>query len=361
MSHPKPEHHPDEISLFEFLSSIANILRWAKSNFKWLSLSILIFSGGIFLWTVSRPQTYTAELTFMLNDDNNPQISSVGGILGQLGLPIPSGKYNVDKLLEIAKSRKILENALFEKVQIAGKETFIANHFIEIYQLRSSWQKKDDFYKTFSFTQSETSLFSNRENYALKALYQKIIGSEQNRNHALFSTDYGRLDYIMSFVTTTLSPELSIAFTNAMYNQVSSFYIEKAIEKNQMIYDIIEIKRDSLANLVQETSLEIARIKDRNSGTFRSVNNVDVANLTAYLTGLETAYQEVEKSLNNADIALQSGTPLIQLLDQPIPPLSPDGKSLIKRIILGAIIGAIFFVLIQLFGQIYSLSKNAYS
>ena len=354
------DQHPDEISLSEFLSSLAVIFSWVKDHIIGLILSITLFVGISLGWTLTRPSTYTAQLTFMLNDDNNPQITSIGGVLGQFGLPIPSGKYNVDKLLEIAKSRKILESAIFQTANIDGINTFLANHFINIYALRKVWSNKDTEYANFSFKTDSVENFSPEENFALKSLYNLIIGQEE-RSNALFQTDYGKTDYIMSFETTTQSPELSIAFTNSMYDEVSEFYIEKAVEKNQSVYDLIKVRRDSLAILVQETSYKIAQIKDRTAGSFRSINNVDVANLTAYLVGLETAYQEVEKSLNNADIVLKTGTPLIQLLDRPIPPLSPDGSGILKKIALATVLAIIFYLVFQSILQILWLSKNSNS
>ncbi len=352
-------NYPDELTFEELIYSMASIVKWFRKHLVPIIVACLICSALSVLWAVRKPETYTATLSFMLNDDNNPQVSNIGNILGQFGIPITSGKYNVDKLLEISKSRRILESTLFQKKIVDDKEDLLANHFINIYDLASNWSSQDGRLDNFKFSEKDPEEFGDYENFALKRLNALIMGSANNRSEALFTTDYGKTDYIMTFSTRCLSEELAIEFTNEIYDQISQFYVQNATEKNQSIYNLIKQRRDSLADAVQNTTYDIASLKDKSQGTFRRTNNVDIANLEGQLIGLETAFQEVEKSLNAADIALKNSTPLIKDLDRPIAPIAPNRPSTLKYGLLGITLGFILYVLFLNAYRIIQLSRTS--
>ena len=106
------EKYADEITLDEVISSSADIIRWIRSNVIGLGLTCLVAVGAVLVWYAQQEEHYVAELSFMLNDDNNPQISGMAGVLSQFGIASSGGKYNVDKLLEIARSQRIIESTL---------------------------------------------------------------------------------------------------------------------------------------------------------------------------------------------------------------------------------------------------------
>ena len=110
------------------------------SNWKVFVLSILLSCGGLWFWSQSKAPTYNAKLTLMLSDDSGQSITGLSSILGQFGLPVSTGKYNIDKLLEIARSRHILEQVLKSQCDIKGEHKSIADHLIGLYKIDESWQ-----------------------------------------------------------------------------------------------------------------------------------------------------------------------------------------------------------------------------
>ena len=86
--------------------------------------------------------------------------------------------------------------------------------------------------------------------------------------------------------------------------------------------------------------------------------NVKLAQEESMLTGLQAAYREVERSLNNAELALRSNTPLIRLLDRPIAPLTKHRPSLKRWVIYTTGLASFFFVLSLIGFQLFQLVQN---
>ncbi len=356
-SGPSDEGFEDEITFKELIFSLAGIITWIKGHILKLSIFIFIGLSVSLFWAFKQAPTYVAELTFMLNDDNNPQVSGLSGLLGQFGLPVPSGKYNVDKLLEIAKSRRLMDSTLLSSANINGRTDLLANHLMEAFDLTSKWSERDERFKDFLFNKNRPREDSRLDQFALKSLSSMIAGASQDRSNALLTTDYGKTDYIMSLVMKSPSEELSISFVNELYNQVSKFYVDKAVEKNKSIYNIIRQKKDSISALINSTAYDIADLKDKESGTFRNTNKVKVKLLESQLLRLQAASEEIVKNFERAQFVLETNTPLIQILDWPLSPLSPQKPSVVKYGLFGAFLGVLLFLVVIFLGQVIRVAQ----
>ena len=288
-----------------------------------------------------------ADLSFMLNDDNNPNISGVTSILGQLGIAPQTGKYNVDKLLEIAASRRIITKSLLTKARVGDQEDLLANHLIEKLGLREAWSQRDPGYESFLFSATDSSAINPMEEFALKDLYQRVAGTKNDRSKGLLTSDYGNTHYIMSLTVTTPSDSLSIALVKSIYKEVSDFYVEKSIESSQRVYNLLLAEKDSIDQRISDIAYDVALIGDKNSGAFRYQNNVKSALLEKELAGLEVVSEEIIKNVSRAEYALKTSTPLIQVLDVPSYPLSPQKGSLYKLLLIGLLGGFLLFGLVQ--------------
>lgn len=345
------EPYPDEITLRELVLSTAHLIKWLKKHVLRLLLFGVIFGALGALWAKNQQESYTAHLSFILSDDNNPQISGLGSMLGQLGFPSTGGRYNVDKLLEIAKSRLLIERTLLEESKVNSTTDLIANHMIEYLDMDDIWSKKDPAFEGYRFTNTNDSLFSDLDRFAIKSLVQTIAGSKDNRKSALFTTDYGNTDYIMTFSLNSPSEGLSMAFVNHHYDNVSDHYVSRAVAKNRAIYNLILNDRDSLITLVNQTAFEAATLKDQSAGSFRNTDNAKIALAETKLRTLQSALEEVITNLGRAQYILDTNSPLIQLIDRPKSPLSPLKPSVFKYSIAAALIGICLYFL-TIFGRL---------
>jgi len=358
----KKEQYIDEITLQEVVVSSAKILSWLKSHGLRLLVICGITTALSIYWASSKEDQYTATVSFILSDDNNPQISSVGGVLGQLGLPIPSGRYNVDKLMGIAKTRGLVESTLLIEVPLEGKEDILANHIIDIFGLGDVWSTRDERFKQFRFSEYKAEVAKDLENYAMKQLINLFAGSQGSSANGLLIADYGRSDYIMTLSLKTPSEALSIAYVNHHFDNLLEYYTSKASAKNQSVYNLISAKSDSLNQVIVNTAREIAQLRDRASTSFRSTDNVRLLLLEAELRGLQANSEEIMRNLGRAQYLLETSTPLIQLLDRPRPPLTKETPSILKYGLLGGIIGFILYLLMCFLSLVlgYYKRQNSY-
>jgi hypothetical protein len=344
LSSERPKY-VDEITLRDLTKMSASLILWLRIHIVRLLVIWIISIGGMILYQNQKPQLYIGELSFIFNDQNNPQISGASGILSQLGLPTSTGRYNVNKLIRISIDRSLIERTLQVKTQVDGKSDYLANHFIDIYELNKKWNKVNRDWGAFKFSDDPSSWDSDIGRVYRKDLSTLIGGTNNDRSNALLSADYGQSDYIMQFALRSPSEELSSEFVNHHYDIVSRYYLEKSTVNNQNLYDLSKTTSDSLKKEITQLSKEIATIRDQSTGSFRNRDGVQADLKEVQLRTLLTESEEVTKYLLRAEYALQTSTPLIELLRRSEPPLNIQKPSLPKALIYGLIIGGLLYLL----------------
>ncbi len=353
MNQNLPEIHepPDEEltlrDLFVRVREYAAEIRRSWGTMALICLPFLIWQGYMAFTT---PVQFQAGLTFMVDDDTGGGAGLLNSILGDIGLG--SEKNNNDKIIELAKSMRIIRKSLFQRVDIQGQTDFLANHFIRIQHLHEEeWYKKpkspdQPSLNGFLFTRDSFEQFGRLEYAAFKSIYGILLGDEK---HApLFSTRTNQDSGIMSFALTTRSEELTIATLRAIFDQLSAFYIISSTEKQQATFDIIQAKADSIRRLLTGTEYRAAQFREQNNLLLRPTDQLPTERMTREKGIYALMYGEALKNLELADFALRNKVPYIQPIDLPIPPLTgmPYGKkkALLLGLGLGLLVGGLFVV-----------------
>lgn len=329
----------DEITLKELILKVKEFYFEVLQNWKLVVMITVPFVIYFLFKAISTPVTYPASLTFMLNEDEGGGMGGAMAILSQFGFGGggSSGKYNLEKILQLSKTRKIIQNALFEKSTINDKYDIIGNHLIDIYDYHEAWEDSEIGLKDFKFVHNEVERFDLAENTALKSLHRKIIGGENTKG--LFSTGINEETGIMTFNVNSESAEFSISLLHGIYNHLDTFYTTKTIEKQQATYDLVRSKVDSVENALNTKEARLAKLMDSSRGIYNNYDNLQTSRLTRDVQVLNILYGEAIKNLEIADFSLKNKTPFIQLIDTPIPPIPPVAESKIKAIIMGGFLG----------------------
>ena len=312
-----------------------------------ICLPFLIWQGYLAFTT---PVKYSAALTFMVDDDAGGGAGLINSLLGDIGLG--AGENNNDKIIELAKSMRIVRQALFQKVAVGGQSDYLANHFIRIQKLHEEeWYKKpkspgQPSLNGFLFTRDSFEQFSRLEYAAFKSIYGILLGDEKHT--PLFSTRTNQDSGIMSFSLSTRSEEMTIALLRAIFDQLSAFYILSSTEKQQATFDIIQAKADSIRRLLTGTEYRAAQFREQNNLLLRPTDQLPTERMGREKGMYALMYGEALKNLELADFALRNKVPYIQPIDLPIPPLSaaPYGKkkALLLGLGLGLLLGGLFVV-----------------
>ena len=295
---------------------------------------------------------YPASITFSVDEDEGGSASALTGILGQFGLgSVRPTRFNLDKIMALSKSRRVIQETLFAKVTVNGKEDFLANHLLREYKLNEADPKKKT--KAFLFTHDSLPIFTLEENQKLMELYGFIIGPKENPKKALMTADYNEDTNIMSIDAKTTDDTLSLQLAQRMFESLSGYYVSKTIEKQLKIYNIVAAKRDSVLAALKAAEYQLASFKDTHRSLLMRTDQITELRLQREITALAAMYGEVLKNTEAASFSLKTKTPFIQVIDAPIPPVQPILLSLIRQLVIGLIIGGVI-------GGVFVLGRKLY-
>ena len=334
---------------------------WFEAWKYWWVIVIFIFVVGIFqIYTVFKAKAYyPAKLTFMVNKEEGGGFGGMAGVLGSFGFGGGGGDYNLEKMLELIKSRKIVQNVLLEKGYALGKTDYYANHLINAYEYHDQWSEDTTGLNGLLFEHDSIPLFSRAENKALKVLHARLIGSKELGIEALLKSTISESTGIMTLSINTFGEDLSINLLETVFEELSEFYVDKAIEKQKHTYDAISTKADSLHKELNSAEYGLANFMDRNRGLYNKTDQLQRLRLEAKVKMLGAAWAKVEEQKEIAEFSLRDRTPIIQVIDLPIAPIKPAKKSLIVGILMAIILGTFLGLLYVIGRKIYRDIMNA--
>jgi hypothetical protein len=341
----------DEISLKELILKIKEW--WIYLLSKWKLIIVIAFMGallGLAYSLMSKP-IYKAEFSFVLEDEKSSGgLSGALGLASQFGLDLggggAGGAFAGDNLLELMKSRSMVQKALLSPVNIQGKDQSLADYYISLKDMRKGWEGKV-YLETLNYpVNADLSTFNRLQDSVLMGIHQDIIKN-------LLSV--AKIDKKLSILKVTVNSENEIfskAFTEALVSVVSNFYVETKTKKSTANVAILQHQTDSVRNQLNRAISGVAQSNDaipnlnasrqilRSSGQQRQI---DVQANTAILT-------ELVKNLELSKLSLRKETPLIQVIDLPVLPLAVEKFGKVKGILMGGFLAG-FLVVVFLIGK----------
>ena len=335
----------DEISLKELIQKIQEWIAYLKTQWK-LIIGIAALGGIIgFVYASFQKPTYLATTTFVLEEDKGGS----GGLGGAMGLASSfgfdlggggGGLFTSSNIIELMKSRLVVEKTLLNPVQVSGKEISLADYYIQINELKSK--------RSFP-AKADRTKFNLEQDSILYSISSNLI----NNNLEIAQKD--KKVSIISLTVKTENELFSKLFCEQLLKETSDFYIETKSKKSRLNVDILQHQADSIRAELNGAITGVATANDnvynlnpaynvkKTPGTRRQV---DVQANTAILTQL-VAQLELSK------VSLRKETPLVQIIDRPILPLEKEKVGRLKSLILGGFLAGFLTVLYLVFGQLY--------
>ncbi len=330
----------ESISFKEVFNKILEQFRYLIS--KWLIIVILGLLGGAcgLVYALFQKPTYTAGLTFAMEDEKN----AGGGLSGALGLASTlgvdlgasaGGAFSSSNLMELMKSRNLVEKTLLNPVQINGKEVTLAELYVITKELREKWKNRPLLRQVSYPPNKIRSSFSLQEDSVLGVIYKRLL-MEGNLVVAQRDKKIGIISVDVEFENELFAKY----FVETLVRETSEFYIESKSKKAKMNVAILQRQTDSIRSELNAAITGVAAANDNIYGLNSALNikrvptarkQVDVQANTAILTQLVT-------NLELAKVTLRKETPLIQIIDVPILPLIKEKVSKIKSILLGGVL-----------------------
>ena len=347
----------DEISLKELLLKIKDWYRFLLT--KWLLIVAAgIIGGAIGVgYAITQKATYTASLSFTLEDEKSGGggLSGAMGLASSLGIDLggsAGGAFSGANLLELMKSRNIVEKALLNPISVNGKTQSFAQYYITINELNKNWSEKPELKNIIFAIDADRSKYTLQQDSILGNLYASIAGT----NGLLSVAQKDKKISIISIDVKSTNELFSKAFAESIAQEVSSYYIEIKSKKARQNMEILQHQTDSIRAELNGAITGVAAAADNTFGLNPAMmvrkspgtrRQVDVQANTAILTQLVT-------NLEMAKVSLRKETPLIQVIDKPILPLKKEKVGKLKSLILGGFLAGFLTALILVFKKLFA-------
>lgn len=344
----------DEISLKELIQKIQEWVAYLKTQWK-LVIGIAALGAIIgFAYASFQKPTYQATSTFVLEEDKGG--GGLGGAMGlassfglDLGGAGAGGLFTSSNIIELMKSRLVVEKTLLNPVQVGGKEVSLADYYIQFNNLKEDWAKKTALANISFPTNTDRTKFSLVQDSVLQ-----VISSDLTKENLVIAQKDKKVS-IISMTVKTKNELFSKLFCEQLLKETSDFYIETKSKKARLNVEVLQHQADSIRAELNGAITGVAAASDNVYNLNPAFNvkrtpstrrQVDVQANTAILTQL-VAQLELSK------VSLRKETPLVQLIDRPILPLEKEKLGRIKSFVLGGFLAGFLSVLYLVFGRLY--------
>lgn len=331
----------NELSLKELILKIQGWWRYILS--KWLIILIVGLLGGALglFYSLSKQPTYTATLTFVLEEENKGGLGNLGGLAAMAGINIggsAGGIFQGDNILELYKSRSMLTKTLLSSS--GTNDSLLVDRYIAFNNLRESWDE-DKNLKTIDFS-IPSSKFTLKHDSLLGVFVNNI------RKNFLQVVKPDKMLSLIQVQTQTPNESFSKDFTESLVQNVNGFYVETKTKKAFENLSIVQHQVDSVRQELNAAIGGVASAMDANpnANPARQVLRVPSSKRQVDVQANQAILNELVKNLEVSKISLRRETPLIQIVDQPILPLKQERLGKAKGIVIGGIIAGFLIVLI---------------
>lgn len=300
--------------------------------------------GVGYAW-ISPPQ-YQSRLTFALDAGNN----DVGGLSGAinlaaqfgLGLGSEGNMFMGDNIIEIIKSRRIVEKVLLTAENFDGKDATLADYYLDITGLRAKYDSKERTKNIHFAPGSNKNGYTYLQDSLLNVLYLKMV----NDNITASRPDKKLILYELKIVSP--NEKFSKVFTDRLIQEAAAFYTEITSQKDKETVDLLEQRVDSMKRNVGNSILSRAISKDANINPAFAIAQTNPSIQEYNMTAYSEAYKELFKNLELAKYQYLKKIPLLQIVDHADYPMEKIKLSKALSFIIG-FITAVFLLLIYLY------------
>lgn len=344
----------NEISIKEVILKVSRLRQYILS--KWITILTLTALGMLlgFAYAHFKKPIYTAATTFVLEEgDKGGGLGQYAGLASMVGIDLGAagggGIFQGDNILALYKSRTMIEKTLLTEVDCHGHKQTLIENYIAFNHLRSKWSEipglKDiEFKKRANFTRTQDSVLG------------KVV-EDINRRYLNVDKPDKKLS-ILKVEVKAADEFFAKRFNEEIVKNVNDFYVQTKTKKSLVNVSILQQKTDSVRAVMNGAIFTGASIADAtpNLNPTRQVQRIAPMQRSQF--NAETNKEilgELVKNLELSKISLRKEMPLIQVIDEPVFPLTNDKVGKLKGIVLG---GFIMFFLTVLFLIIRRIFKS---
>jgi hypothetical protein len=332
---PSTKRSEDEQVIKGIVVTVRNWNKFLWSKLPWI-LGIALSCGilGFTYATIKKP-IYTATTTFVLEENGSAAFGNLGGLASMIGVDIGGGGgglFSGDNILELYKSRNMIQKTLLTKTVFDNSNELLIDRFIKFNKLESKWDETD-------WTKIN---FNNPTR--LTVLQDSVLGevvNEINRRTLSVTKPDKKLSIIKVDVNSK-DQKFAKAFADIIVMEVNRFYVDTKTKRSLDNVKILQHKTDSVRRVMNGAINTAAAVADAtpNLNITRQAQRTAPIQRSQFSAETNKAVlSELVKNLEISKMNLLKETPLIQVIDRPIYPLERTKPSKLIYSFLGFFLG----------------------
>ena len=339
--------HNDEIQLKDILIKLSEYKTYLfRKKFVIITISGFFLVLGI-VFAISADKKYTAELTFVVEGQQGSggNLGAMSGVASQFGFDIGSSSratFSQNNILELLKSRGVVEAALMQNRKVGKKDDLLIEHYLYINEIKDFWKASKDI-NPVSFHGILTQYNDSVSGDVWKRIIEDKLVVELQSDEA----------NIINLTYTSVNDEFAKMFVETLIEQMSKMYITYQTAQASNTLSFLNNRADSVFMELEIAEEEFAKVKDINQRIVKASGRLKELQLMRRVEVLNAMYLGIVKNLELSKLTLLNQTPIIQIIDKPILPLESESKSKAISALLGAFLGGfislVFFIFRKLF------------
>jgi len=328
-----------DVSIMDVISGIKSMKNYIKS--KWLIVLIAAVAGALLglCYSIIKKTTYTAVCTFVLEDSKSSGgIGQYAGIASLAGINLGGGDngniFEGDNILELYKSRIMIERALLSACNFDGKKVSLIDRYIKFNHIDLKELSNVNFSgDPGTFNRQQDSIITN-----IVDVFNKSVLNVSRPDKKLS---------IIKVEVVTKDELFSKYFTEKLVQNVNDFYVQTKTKKEYQNIIVLQHQADSVKAILNSSINGVASSIDAspNANPQLALLRVPSQKKQVDVQANSAIYGEMIKNLELAKISYRQETPLIQVIDEPVLPLKKEFVGKIKGLVIGSVLLSIFAII----------------
>jgi uncharacterized protein involved in exopolysaccharide biosynthesis len=336
------------LKMSDLIDGLVGFIKALFASWKQAFLLIVICCALTTVYYFIQKPKFEGTASFILEEKGSSVGGSLTGLASQFGVDVGSltgsaGLFAGDNILDIIKSRTIIEKVLLSKLDsgnTSNKNT-LADLYLDWSKLKSKWSGKEEL-ASLSYANCVTGTANTRiQDSVLFVIYQKLIKKN------IIAERVNKKGSIIEVTTTSQSEVFSKLFSERLVSETMKMYVDIKTGTAARNIRRLEQRSDSLMVVLNSKSFKSASLQvlDANIAYKSAAVPVEVTQRDKTVT--YALYTEVMKNLEASRMALAGQTPIMNLLDNTKYPLEDQKYGFWVLIAIGICAGILLdFVLV---------------
>lgn len=345
----------DEITVKDLVLRIRTIFRYLLKKKFLIAGFMLIGAIAGYFYAKSKKTTYTAATTFVLEgaSTSGSLLGQYAGLAAMAGINVGDGEgmFQGENLLELYKSRSMLEKALLSEIDSSGKKYLLIDKFLAINKNKKKWKGIE--FQKLNFKDVKGQNFTRYQDSVIKAVVKDL--NEKYLNVDRPNKQVG----IVSVQVTSESESFAKEFNEQIVKTVNDFYTQTKTKKALENLAILQHQADSVKRIFNNALYETVAVADAtpNLNPNKQLLRAPAQRSQFSADANRAILSQLIQNLEVAKITLRKETPLLQIIDKPTLPLDKNASaSPSKWAILGAFALGLLTIFVLLVNRFF---KNA--